>query len=121
MVIIMYQSILFKAPGRCSNSPIVILNALSLRQSLTLGSRLSRTLSMAWQWLKCRCTPGRLITSACAICAVTAFFAGLESAVTRSEEAHLLLAISTAVGLPLAIIGAFITSTSGKEVKNVRI
>lgn len=118
---LMYQTILFKAPGRRSNSPVVILNALSLRQSLTLGSRLSRTLSMAWQWLKCRCTPGRLISSACAICAITAFFAGLESAVTRSEEAHLLLAISTAVGLPLAIIGAFITSTSGKEVKNVRI
>lgn len=53
----MYQTILFKAPGRRSNSPVVILNALSLRQSLTLGTRLSRALSMAWSWIKCTCTP----------------------------------------------------------------
>lgn len=53
----MYQTILFKVPGRRSNSPVVILNALSLRQSITLGTRLSRALLMAWSWVKCNCTP----------------------------------------------------------------
>lgn len=57
----MYQTILFKAPGRRSNSPVVILNALSLRQSLTLGMRLSRALSMAWSWAKCNCTPRNIL------------------------------------------------------------
>ena len=58
---VMYQTILFKAPGRRSNSPVVILNALSLRQSLTLGPRLSRALSSAWNWVKCNCTPRNIV------------------------------------------------------------
>lgn len=57
----MYQTILFKAPGRRSNSPVVILNALSLRKSLTLGRRLSHALSMAWSRAKCICTPRNIL------------------------------------------------------------
>lgn len=53
----MYQTILFKAPGRRSNSPVVILNALSMRKSVTLKARLSRALSASWYWLRCKCTP----------------------------------------------------------------
>lgn len=59
----MYQTILFKAPGCRSNSPVVILNALSLRQSSTPGLRLSRALSMAWNRVKCNCTPRTLLRS----------------------------------------------------------
>jgi len=52
----MYQTILFKAPGRRSNSPVVILNALSMqRRSSSDMSRLLRLLADA----------GRAVAGAC--------------------------------------------------------
>ena len=57
----MHQTILFQVPGRPTNRPVVILNALSLRKSLTIGMRLSPALSTAWSWIKCNCTPRNIL------------------------------------------------------------
>ena len=57
----MEQTVLFKAPGHRSNSPIVILNALSLRQSLTPGKRISRALFSACKCVRCNCTVGNIL------------------------------------------------------------
>ena len=116
-------TILFRAPGQRSSSPVVILTGLSLsaKYSTSLRARFSRALSMAWQSAKCKCTPARIITAACAVCAVTAFFAGLATAVSHSDSARILLAVSTTLGLPLAIAGSFITSTAKKGGHNARI
>ncbi|QCD42188.1 hypothetical protein E7747_07815 [Duncaniella dubosii] len=54
----MQQSILFKVPGKPSSSPLVILTGptISARYSTPITARLSRTLSMAWESVKCACT-----------------------------------------------------------------
>lgn len=59
----MQTSILFKAPGRSSNRPIVILTgpALGAEYSTTISTRLSRALSSAWQWTRCNCAPRRIV------------------------------------------------------------
>lgn len=58
----MNQTILFKAPGRRSTSPVVILNGLLLSpKSPTALERISRTLSRAWNWCRCNCTPRRVL------------------------------------------------------------
>lgn len=58
----MQTSILFKAPGRSSNRPIVILTgpAIGAEYSTPLSVRLSRALSKAWNWTRCNCTPVRI-------------------------------------------------------------
>ena len=73
IVKIMQQTVLFKAPGRSSNRPIVILTGLDIEVSSTkslrsaknsttpVSVRLSRALSKAWQWTRCNCTPVRII------------------------------------------------------------
>ena len=54
----MQTTVLFKAPGRRSNSPVVILQSVNLAdESIILGTRLSRVLSAACQWVQCNCTP----------------------------------------------------------------
>lgn len=69
----MQQTILFKAQGKPSTRPLVILTGLSIEvsstkslrpaknSSISIRSRLSRALSMAWQWMQCSCTPGRIV------------------------------------------------------------
>lgn len=73
IVKIMQQTVLFKAPGRSSNRPIVILTGLDIEASSTkslrsaknfttpVSVRLSRALSKAWKWTRCNCTPVRII------------------------------------------------------------
>lgn len=75
IVKIMQQTVLFKAPGRSSNRPIVILTGLDIEASSTkslrsaknsttpVSVRLSRALSMAWRWTRCNCTPRRIISA----------------------------------------------------------
>lgn len=54
----MQTTVLFKAPGRRSNSPIIILKSVNLTdESITFGTRLSRALSAACKWVRCNCTP----------------------------------------------------------------
>lgn len=55
----MYQTILFKAPGKPINKPIVILSGLNASRqcSTPVAVRLSRALSQVWSWAKCNCTP----------------------------------------------------------------
>lgn len=59
----MQTSILFKAPGRSSNRPIVILTGLDIEaKSITpVSVRISRALSSAWQWTRCNCMPRRIV------------------------------------------------------------
>lgn len=63
----MQQTILFKVLGKPSKSPVVILSALDLAgKSKTNHFReaakmLSRALSKAAVWVKCNCTPVRII------------------------------------------------------------
>lgn len=61
----MQQSILFKVPGKPSNSPLVILTGPSIcaRYSAPVSVRLSRALSMAWRWTRCNCTPRRIVSA----------------------------------------------------------
>ena len=54
----MQTTILFKASGRSSKSPLVILTGPAIAaKSETFGAALSRTLSAAWHWVKCYVTP----------------------------------------------------------------
>lgn len=65
----MYQTILFKAPGKPNNKPVVILSGLAYGRSSTkslrsakncsthIAMRLSRALSSVWKWTRCNCTP----------------------------------------------------------------
>jgi len=59
----MYQPILFKAPGKPNNKPVVILSGLAYGRKCSTnhfpgaGKMLSRTLSSAWNWTRCNCTP----------------------------------------------------------------
>lgn len=67
MPVVMYQTILFKVPGRPNNKPLVILSGLNAsRQCSTnhfraLTKMLSRTLSMVCKWVKCNCTPVQIL------------------------------------------------------------
>lgn len=62
----MYQTILFKVPGRPSTLPLVILTgpAIGAQYSTThfpgVAKMLSRTLSKAGEWMRCKCTPLRM-------------------------------------------------------------
>lgn len=113
----MQTTILFKAPRRGSNSPIVILNALSLcRQSSTTrrifdaGKALCRSISNIWAGAINFCSFSRTITAISVVCAFTALFAGLDYAFTNEDDSRILLSVSTLLGLPLTIIGAFISA-----------
>lgn len=61
----MQTSILFKAPGRSSNRPIVILTgpAIGAEYSTPISTRLSRALSAAWLWTRSNCTPRRIFSA----------------------------------------------------------
>lgn len=61
----MQQSILFKVPGKPSTSPLVILTgpAIGAQYSTPISVRLSRALSMAWHWMRCNCTPRRIVSA----------------------------------------------------------
>jgi hypothetical protein len=66
----MQQTILFKAPGRSSNRPIVILTGPFLGAEYSTGRHhfadirkmISRALSAGWQWTRCNCTPRRIVS-----------------------------------------------------------
>lgn len=87
---------------------VVILHAFTLRQqSPSLSSRIGKALSAAWATSRRACTAERIIVTATAICACTAFFAALHAIADDSVTARIALAASSAIGLSLAIIGAF--------------
>lgn len=110
----MQQSILFKVPGKPSTSPIVILTgpALGALYSTPASVRLSRALSMVWSAVKCSCTPRRITTVISSLCAFMAIFFGLESSVSQSQVSQIIMAMSTCIGLPVTMIGAFLSGTN---------
>ncbi|MCM1141782.1 MAG: hypothetical protein NC453_24695 [Muribaculum sp.] len=63
----MYQTVLFKVPGRPNNKPVVILSGLNARRQCStyhfrdLTKMLSRALSTVWNWVKCNCTPVQIL------------------------------------------------------------
>lgn len=61
----MNQTVLSKASGRSSNRPIVILSGLAIeaQYSTSISACLSRALSTAWQWMRCNCTPRRIVST----------------------------------------------------------
>lgn len=71
----MQTSILFKAPGRSSTRPLVILTGLSLeaRYSNPINVRLTRALTAAWQRARSICTPVHIVTFASAAAGFFAF------------------------------------------------
>lgn len=90
---------------------VVILHALTLHpQSPVLSNRIIKTINAAWSASLRACTPSRLVTGICVLCAISAIFAGMHTAATGSDNSRILLAVITLIGLPLSIIGAFISS-----------
>ncbi len=91
---------------------VVILHALTLRPQspVVLSDRILKTIYAAWSAALRACTPSRLITCICVLCAISAIFAGMHTAATGSDNSRIILAVITLIGLPLSIIGAFISS-----------
>ena len=112
----MQTSILFKAPGRSSNRPIVILTgpAIGAEYSTPLSVRLSRALSSAWKWTRCNCTPRRIVRALFSTRVSTAVaFVVLAAmwwhniAIDNTLEAQRSVAIDCLCGMPWGIVWAF--------------
>lgn len=111
----MQTSILFKAPGRSSNRPIVILTgpALGAEYSTAISTRLSRALSSAWQWTRCNCAPRRIVRAlfgakVSTVVAVTVVAAMWWHNITIADtiEAQEAVAFDCLLGMPWAIVWA---------------
>ena len=122
----MQTSILFKAPGRSSNRPIVILTgpAIGAEYSTPLSVRLSRALSSAWSsslttlrsaknWTRCNCTPRRIVRALFSARVSTAVaFVVLAAmwwhniAIDNTLEAQRAVAIDCLCGMPWGIVWA---------------
>lgn len=112
----MQQSILFKAPGRRSNRPIVILTGPMFpgEYSTPVRQRLSRALSSAWQWTRCNCTPLRIVrvlfsakvSLAVAIVATAAMW-WFNITVDNTLEAQSRVGYAALCVMPWAIVWAF--------------
>lgn len=108
----MQTSILFKAPGRSANRPIVILTgpAIGAEYSTPISTRLSRTLSSLWQWTRCNCTPRRIVSTLFSARVSGAFAALFLAAllwhnisITDTVEAQRALGVDCLLALPYAI------------------
>lgn len=112
----MQQTILFKAAGRSSKSPVVILTgpSISAEFSTPLAVRLSLALSMAWQWTRCRCTPGNIfrvlfgtaISTVVAVVVISAMWwhnITIEDTITAQEA----VGFDALCGMPWGIVWAF--------------
>lgn len=116
IVKIMQQSILFKAPGRSSKRPLVILTGPMFlgEYSTPISQRLSRALSSAWQWTRCNCTPLRIVRSlfsakvsmAVAVI-VTAAMWWFNITVDNTIEAQSRVGYVALCAMPWAIVWAF--------------
>lgn len=119
IVKIMQTSILFKATGRSSKSPVVILTGLPVKAqfSTSMAVRLSRALSSGWYRTKCCCTPRRILralfsNTTFAVVAAVAIAAMIWHLASVPDT----LAAQRAVGidilclLPWALVWAFRTS-----------
>lgn len=125
----MQTSILFKAPGRSSNRPIVILTGLDIEASSTKSLRyakncstnhfhkatkmLSRALSKAWNWTRCNCTPVRIIraifsekvSTVVAVLVLAAMYWHILS-IDNTIESQEAVAFDCLLGMPWGIVWA---------------
>ena len=125
IVKIMQQTVLFKAPGRSSNRPIVILTGLDIDASSTkslrpaknsttpVSVRLSRALSKAWNWTRCNCTPVRIIratfsgkvSTVVAVLVLAAMYWHILS-INNTIESQEAVAFDCLLGMPWGIVWA---------------
>lgn len=112
----MQQTILFKVPGRSSNRPIVILSgpAIGAELSTPLSVRLSRALSMVWQWTRCNCTPRNILRALFCAKASTAVAVTVIAAmwwhniiISDTLEAQRAVGFDCLCGMPWGIVWAF--------------
>lgn len=111
----MQTSILFKAPGRSSNRPLVILTgpAIEDQSSTPISVRLSRALSSAWKWTRCNCTPRRIVSAlfsakvstAVAIVVVAAMY-WHNLTIDNTIEAQRAVGFDGLLGMPWAFVWA---------------
>ncbi len=111
----MNQTVLFKAPGRSSNRPIVILTgpAFEAKYSTPISVRLSRALSKAWQWTRCNCTPVRIIraifsekvSTVVAVLVLAAMYWHILS-IDNTIESQEAVAFDCLLGMPWGIVWA---------------
>lgn len=59
----MQQNILFKAQGKPSTRPTIVITGIAIdaMSSTSLSARISRTLSSARNWMRCNCTPRNIV------------------------------------------------------------
>lgn len=111
----MQTSILFKVPGRPSTRPLVILTgpAIGAQSSTPVSVRLSRTLSKAWKWTRCNCTPRRIVSAlfsakvstAVAIVVVAAMY-WHNLTIDNTIEAQEAVAFDCLLGMPWGLVWA---------------
>lgn len=112
----MQQSILFKVPGKPSNSPIVILTgpAIGALYSTPARVRLSRALSVACKWLRCNCTPrniaqalfsAKVSTVVAVVCLAAMWWHNV--AIDNTIEAQEAVGLDCLLTMPWAIVWAF--------------
>lgn len=112
----MNQTVLFKVPGKPSTSPVVILTgpALGAKYSTPVSVRLSRALSMAWRWIRCNCTPRRIVgalfsarvsTVVAVVCIAAMWWHNIT--VSNTIEAQEAAGLDCLLAMPWAIVWAF--------------
>lgn len=111
----MQTSILFKAPGRSSNRPIVILTgpAIGAEYSTPISTRLSRALSKAWKWTRCNCTPVRIfratfsakVSTVVAVIVIAAMY-WHNLSIDNTIEAQRAVGFDGLLGMPWGIVWA---------------
>lgn len=121
---IMQQTILFKVPGRPSTRPIVILTgpAIGAQSSTPVSVRLSRTLSKAWQWTRCNCTPVRIIralfstkmTAVVTVIALAAMYRHILS-IDSTIEMQRAVGIDALLAMPWGLVWAFRATRKSME------
>lgn len=116
----MQQTILFKVQGKPSTSPVVILSALDLAAGSktnylrTVSKTLSRALSMTAAWVKCNCTPVRIVralfsarvsTVVAVVCIAAMWWHNIT--VSNTIEAQEAVGFDCLLAMPWAIVWAF--------------
>lgn len=113
----MQQTILFKVPGKSSNRPLVILNALAIERQYSTNhfreaaKMLSRALSAAWTRTRCNCTPRRIfralfsarVSAAVAILVVIAMW-WHSMTIADTLEAQRAVGLDCLAGLPWGLL-----------------
>lgn len=112
----MQQTILFKASGRRTNRPLVILTGPMFpgEYSIPVRQRLSRALSSAWRWTRCNCTPLNIlralfcakVSMAVATVVVSAMW-WHNITIADTLAAQKAVGIDGLLGMPWAVVWAF--------------